>query len=54
MENKLYKRLERFEEVRLAARETPTRTDRDEEVHTMIRALAPYRHDLPGVDIRSR
>jgi hypothetical protein len=48
MEDQLYKRLERFEARRSAALETPTRQYTDEELRVMMRALAQYRHRLPG------
>jgi hypothetical protein len=48
IENELYKRLERFEAMRSVAPETPTRPYTDGELRVMMRALAQYRHGLPG------
>jgi hypothetical protein len=47
MENELYKRLERFEALRSATPETPTRTYAAQEIDAMMRALAEVRHGLP-------
>jgi hypothetical protein len=47
MENELYKRLERFEAMRSAVPETPTRTYTAQELDAMMRALAEVRHGLP-------
>jgi hypothetical protein len=48
MENELYKSLERFEARRSVDPEKPTTSYTDEELRVMMRALAPYRHGLPG------
>jgi hypothetical protein len=47
VENELYKRLERFEAIRSAAPETPTRPYTAQEIDAMMRALAEVRHGLP-------
>lgn len=44
----LYKHLERFEATRSRDPEKPTSSYTDEELHVMMRALAQYRHGLPG------
>jgi hypothetical protein len=48
MEDQLYKRLERLEAMRSIAPETPTRPYTGGELRVMMRALAQYRHGLPG------
>jgi hypothetical protein len=48
MEAELYKRLERRETITSGDPEKPTSSYTDEELHVMIRALARYRHGLPG------
>jgi hypothetical protein len=54
MEDVLYRRLERFEAMRSAAPETPTRPYTDEEMRVMMRALAQYRHGLPPTRVGPR
>lgn len=48
IETELYKHLERFDATRLRDPEKATSSYTDEELHVMIRALAQYRHGLPG------
>lgn len=47
MEDALYKRLERFEAMKAAAPETPTRPYTPQELDAMTRALAEVRYGLP-------
>lgn len=47
MEDQLYKRLERFEAMRSAVPETPTRSYTAQEIDAMMRALAEVRYGLP-------
>lgn len=48
LEMELYQRLERLEAARSAEPASPTATCTDEELQVMMRALARYRHGLPG------
>jgi hypothetical protein len=48
LEMALYDRLERLKAAGSAEPESPAGTYADEELHVMMRALAQYRHGLPG------
>jgi hypothetical protein len=48
LETALYERPERLGAARSAEPESPTGTYTDEELRVMMRALAQYRHGLPG------
>ena len=48
LETALYERLERLEAARSAEPEKPTSSYTDEELDVMVKALARYRHGLPG------